>query len=77
MWNSPALQKTFVDVFFEFACGFGTEEWRGFLEFAVVSVSQGNEARKVLNEFRENSEQNSVRHLGQKFEKCRSAMFLT
>ena len=27
----PALQKTFVDLCFTFAWGFGVEKWRGFL----------------------------------------------
>ena len=26
----PALQKTFVDFFYEFAWGFGIEKWQGF-----------------------------------------------
>ena len=57
----PALQKTFVDFFFEFVWGFVIEKWRGFLvNFQVVSASQETkQKKKKTRKYRENSEQNS------------------
>ena len=65
----PALQKNFVNIFSVFAWEFCIEKWRGFLvNFSGLRLPR-NEARKILEKFGENSEQNSG--------SFRSATFLT
>ena len=65
----PALQKNFVNIFFVFAWEFCIEKWRGFLvNFSGLRLPR-NEARKLLKKFGENSEQNSGKNSGRKFEK--------
>ena len=65
-----ALQKHFVDFFFEFAWEFCIEKWRGFFgeEFSGLRFPR-SEARKILEKFGENSEQNSGQNPGRKFQK--------
>ena len=73
----PALQKTFVDLIFEFAWEFCIEKWRGFLViFFLVPVSHETGAQKLLKKFGENSEQNSGQN-SKNSGNFRSATFLT
>ena len=73
----PALQKTFVDLFFEFAWEFCIENWRGFLgEFFAGLRFPRNEARKLQKKKNGgNSEQNSGQNSGWKFEKSGELSF--
>ena len=51
MITLPALQKTLVDFFFEFAWGFCIENFRVFLvNFSGLCLPR-NEARKLLEKF--------------------------
>ena len=65
-----SLQKTFVNFFLEFAWGFGgIENWRGFLvSFLWSRCFPGNKARKVLENFGENSKHFKEQNLGRIFE---------
>ena len=48
MITLPALQKTFVDSFFELAWEFCIEKWQGFLvSFFLVSVSHKMKHGKI------------------------------
>ena len=63
-----ALQKTFVDFFFEFAWEFCFEKWRGFLVIFFWSPFHTTGSnKKLLKNFGENSEQNSGQNSGRKF----------
>ena len=65
----PALQKTFVDYFFEFAWEFCIERCGGFLVGFSGLHFPRNEARKFLKKKSGgNSEQNSGQNWGRKFE---------
>ena len=73
----PALQKTFVDFFFEFAWEFCVEKMPGiFGAFLSGLLFPRNEARKLLKEFGENSEQNSGQDSGTKIRKIQGTFIL-
>ena len=70
IFTLPALQTYFVNIFFfVFAWEFCSEKWRGFLVNFSGLCFPRNEARKILEKFGEDSEQNSGQNPGQKFEK--------
>ena len=65
----PAPQKHFVNNFFVVAWEFCIEKGRDFRWIFSGLHFLGNKARKLLEKFGENSEQNSGGNSGQKFEK--------
>ena len=65
----PALQKHFVNIFFVVAWEFCIDKGRGFLGIFSGLRFLGNKARKLLEKFGENSEQNSGGNSRTKFEK--------
>ena len=76
----PALQRIFVNIFFVFALEFCIEEGRGVFENFSGLQFLGNEARKLLEKFGENSEQirEEIRDKNSKNSgNFRSATFLT
>ena len=64
----PALQRTFVNVFFESARGCGIEKWRDlFGEFSVVSVSQETKHEKSLKTWGGGNSELQTGQFGTKF----------
>ena len=61
--------ENFVNIFFVFAWEFCIEKWRGFLVNFFWSPFPTKRSTKTPQKFGENSERNSGRNPGQKFEK--------
>ena len=68
----PALQKTFVDFFFEFTWEFRIEKWRGFLVNFCGAVPVSGVCLEVLEE---NSGKAPEKLLGKKFRIAKCCKF--
>ena len=64
----PAPQRTLENCFYLIVVGFGIEKCRVIFGVNFQRRFQGKKAPAVLKNFRENSEQNSVRNLGTNFQ---------